>query len=313
MFIETGNLILALIWVLISASIIVEYAKKIAKAFNISEVFIGLTVLSIGTSLPEIFTHIMASINILNGIESSGIAVGTNIGSNIIQITLIMGVIALLTKVKSNKNILKIDYPVMLFSIFLLFLISLNGFIGRYEGILLTSLYIVFVGWLANKEKLIEKNTYKLKLSYFISLILGFTFLIISAKAVVDNAVSLSDIWGVSESLIGTLIIGIATALPEFITALIAVLRGSTNMSIGVLIGSNITNPLFALGIGAMISGYTINNSIIFYDLPFWFFISLLGMVFFKRKNSLGKKEAIILILFYLIYAILRIKYLAHI
>lgn len=313
MYTETGNLIISLIWVWLSANIIVEYARKIARAFNVSEAFIGLTVLSIGTSLPEIFTHIISSINILNGIESSGVAVGTNIGSNIIQITLILGVIALLTKVKTDKKILKMDYPIMLGSILLVFIFSLNGFIGHIEGFFLVSAYIIFLVWLSHKEKLIDKNPQKLELFHFLSLIVGFALLITSTKSVVNSALSLSHIWGVSESLIGVLIIGAATALPELTTALIALFRGSTSMSLGTLIGSNITNPLFALGIGAIISGYTIDASILWYDLPFWFFISLLAMLFFKRKMLLEKKEAITLIMFYIAYAILRIKYLAHI
>ncbi|MBW2985560.1 calcium/sodium antiporter [Candidatus Woesearchaeota archaeon] len=313
MYTETGNLIISLIWVWLSANIIVEYARKIARAFNVSDAFIGLTVLSIGTSLPEIFTHIISSINILNGIESSGVAVGTNIGSNIIQITLILGVIALLTKVKTDKKILKMDYPIMLGSILLVFIFSLNGFIGHIEGFFLVSAYIIFLVWLSHKEKLIDKNPQKLELFHFLSLIVGFALLITSTKSVVNSALSLSHIWGVSESLIGVLIIGAATALPELTTALIALFRGSTSMSLGTLIGSNITNPLFALGIGAIISGYTIDASILWYDLPFWFFISLLAMLFFKRKMLLEKKEAITLIMFYIAYAILRIKYLAHI
>jgi len=277
---------------LLCTNIIVEYARKIARAFNVSDAFIGLTVLSIGTSLPEIFTHIISSINILNGIESSGVAVGTNIGSNIIQITLILGVIALLTKVKTDKKILKMDYPIMLGSILLVFIFSLNGFIGHIEGFFLVSAYIIFLVWLSHKEKLIDKNPQKLELFHFLSLIVGFALLITSTKSVVNSALSLSHIWGVSESLIGVLIIGAATALPELTTALIALFRGSTSMSLGTLIGSNITNPLFALGIGAIISGYTIDASILWYDLPFWFFISLLAMLFFKRKMLLEKKRS---------------------
>ena len=255
----------------------------------------------------------MASINILNGIDSSGIAVGTNIGSNIIQITLILGVIALLTKVKTDKKILKRDYPIMLGAILFLFFLSLNNVIGRVEGFFLVSSYIIFIAWISKKEKIIDKNTKKLELFHFLSLIVGFALLITSTESVVNNALLLSQIWGVSESLIGALIIGAATALPEFTTALISILRGSTSMSLGTLIGSNITNPLFALGIGAMISGYTIDASILWYDLPFWFFISLLTMMFFKSKGLLDKKEAITLIVFYITYAVLRIKFLAHI
>ena len=313
MYIELLFLIFGLIFIWLSATITVEAAKKIAYAFNLHEAFIGLTVLSIGTSLPEIFTHIMSSINILKGIESSGIAVGTNIGSNIIQITLILGIIALLTKVHIDKKILKLDYPIMLGAILLLFLFALNQTIGRFEGFLLTAGYIWFLVWLSKREKVIEKNPEKHKLHYFLNLIIGLTALLFAAKIVVDNAISLSVIWGVSKSLIGVLMVGAATALPELTTALIAILKGSTKMSLGTLIGSNITNPMFALGIGAMISGYTIDSSILWYDIPFWFFISILAMMFFKKKMKLDKKEAITLIIAYLAYAIIRLKFFAHI
>ena len=313
MYIELLFLIFGLIFVWLSATITVDAAKKIAYAFNISEAIIGLTILSIGTSLPEIFTHIISSINILNGIESSGIAVGTNIGSNIIQITLILGVIALLTKVHTDKKILKLDYPIMLGAILLLFLFSLNQTIGRFEGFLLTFGYIWFLIWLVKKENVIERNPKKHKLHYFLNLTIGLATLLFAAKLVVDNAISLSTIWGVSESLIGVLMIGAATALPELTTALIAILKGSTKMSLGTIIGSNITNPMLALGIGAMISGYTIDSAILWYDIPFWFFISILAMFFFKRKMKLDKKEAITLIIAYFVYAIIRLKFFAHI
>lgn len=306
-------LILGLIGVWFFAGVVVNSAQKIARHFNISEAFIGLTILSIGTSLPEISTHIIASIDILKGIEASGIAVGTNIGSNIIQITFILGFIALLTKVRSDKKILKRDYFVMLGSILLLFLLSLNSRISRIEGIILTGLYIAYLIWIAKKEKVVEKNPFKT--DYLVDGLLiavGIAALLYSANVVVSNALKISSLWNLSGSFIGTSIIGVSTALPELTVALRAILKGSTGISLGTLIGSNITNPLLALGIGAIISGYTISPVLTFFDLPFWFAVSLIALFFFWRKLKLEKKEAIALIVLYLVYVAIKLRFFMH-
>ncbi len=306
-------LILGLIGVWFFAGIVVNAAQKIARSLNISEAFIGLTILSIGTSLPEISTHIIASIDILKGIEASGIAVGTNIGSNIIQITFILGFIALLTKVRSDKKILKRDYFVMLGSIILLFLLSLNARIGRLEGIFITVAYIVYLILIARKEKIVEKNPFKTDyLKDGLLIIGGIVALLYSANVVVSNALKISDLWNLSGSFIGTMMIGVSTALPELTVALRAILKGSTGISLGTLIGSNITNPMFALGIGAIISGYTISPVLTYFDLPFWFFVSLIALFFLWRKLKLEKKEAIALIILYVVYVAIKLKFFMH-
>ena len=105
-------------------------------------------------------------------------------------------------------------------------------------------------------------------------LVTGIIALLFSAEIVVKNAIILADAFGVTQTLIGTMVIGISTALPELTTALIGIKRGARDLSLGVLIGSNITNPLFALGLGAVIAPLTMANSIEYFDLPFWFFIS---------------------------------------
>ena len=133
--------IIGVIGLWLGAGITINGATEIAKKFKISYLFIGLTILSIGTSLPEIFTHIASSMKILQGIDASGVAVGTNIGSNIIQITLIMGMIGLFAIIKSSKKIQKRDGLVMLGSIALLWILGLDGSIARWEGLLLVLLY----------------------------------------------------------------------------------------------------------------------------------------------------------------------------
>ena len=306
-------LMLGLIGIWISAGIAVINLQKIAKAINMTEAFIGLTVLSIATSLPEIFTHLVVSMDVLKGIDTSNIAIGTNIGSNIIQITFIMGLIGLMVLVKSHKKILNIDSIVMLSGIILLFVMCLDGKISRTEGFILTFIYIGYLIYLTKGEK-IFRNHHKSKdniLKHSILTCIGLALLLYSAKVVVTNADTLAALWGVRDSFIGSIIIGLITALPELTVAIRAILKGSTGMSLGTLIGSNITSPLFALGIGAMVSGYTVDKVITFFDIPFWFFVSLLLIFFFKKKMKLGKPEAVTLILFYLSYLFMKIMFFA--
>ena len=306
---DITNFILALGVIWLGANFVVNSAVKIAKSLNLSHAFIGLTVVSIGTSLPEIFTHIFSSIDILKGIEASAVAVGTNIGSNMVQITFVMGLLGLLTVIKANRKILRRDYLVMLGSIAVLFLMSLDGRVGRIEGVLLVLAYALYLWALAKKEKMVEITEYKA--NYWKEgsiMVFGLIILGIAANAIVMHALNFADAWGISASFIGVLIIGISTALPELTTALIAILKGAHGISLGVLVGSNITNPLFALGIGAVISGYSIENAILWYDLPFWFFASLIPLLFFWKKLELRKWQALVMIIVYLAYGWFRIQ-----
>ncbi len=299
-------LLIGLVGIWLGAGFVVVNSQKLAKIMGIHETFVGLTILSIGTSLPEIFTHITTSLSNLKGIESSGISVGTNIGSNIIQITFIVGIVAIFGKIHTTRKFLKKDYCIMLGSIFTLFIFSYNGFISRIEGFILVAAYLVYLYFLAEKEELVgkieRKYSHKHTLFYLFLIGIGITALLFFANIVVKNALTLTEVWNVSHTFIGTMIIGVSTALPELTTAIRAILKGSAGMSLGTLVGSNITNPLFALGIGAIISGYSTGPVTIFFDLPFWFFVSLLPFFLLKRKKGITKWGAIVLIACYVIY-----------
>jgi cation:H+ antiporter len=139
-------------FVWLSAELIIYTSKKIANHFNLSDTFFGLTVLSIGTSLPEIGTHVAASLQVLAGNDASGLAIGTNIGSNTVQITAILGIVGFFMLIKAEREFLRKDYMLMLASIVLVFLFSLNNFLSRTEGFLLISLYLVYLYYLGKKE-----------------------------------------------------------------------------------------------------------------------------------------------------------------
>jgi len=308
LFILAGGLI-ALI---ISAEAIIKSAQIIAQKLNITETFIGLTLLSIGTSLPEISSHVIASYKVLQGdTQVSSIVLGTNIGSNAFQITVIMGLVALFAFVHANKSIIKRDYMVMLGSIVVIFLLSLNGFIGRLEGFLLIGLYLIYLWNLGKIEHFAQKVGDGYSQKHLIGAILlipiAFAGLFFSAYIVLGVAEQLVTLWGVSGSLVGVLVIGLGTALPELATAVSAIRAKSSGMSLGVLVGSNITNPLFGIGLGAIISGYTVSNNILWVDLPGWFLLSILPVIFLGNNMKLDTWEGVVLIGSWVAFAAFRL------
>ena len=302
-------LLVSLVGVLAGADLIVNGAVRIARSLNVSEAFIGLTVLSVGTSLPEIFTHIMSSIEVLRGqTAAAGISIGTNVGSNVIQITLILGLVGIFSRLRSDHLTLRRDYVVMLGGILLLFLLGLNGFIGRIEGVVLALLYIAYLIYLGKNEKVVEHNRYKTNYLWDGTiLVIGFVLLLFCADLVVDEALLVASDLGVATTFIGTMIIGVATALPELTTSIMALVKRSADLSLGTLIGSNITNPMLALGIGAAISGYEISRSVLFFDIPFWFIVSLIGLAFFWKKMELRHWQAGVMVAFYGVFAFFQI------
>jgi len=296
---EVLLIIVGIVGLWVSSEVLIKSAQAVAAKLKLSETFLGLTLLSIGTTLPEMGTHIVSSIAILRGTDLSGIALSTNIGSNIVQITAILGIVAFFLKIKSDKRFLDSDYIVMLLAIILLFVFGFNGHISRLEGGFLLGLYLIYLWKLGRSEHIVGKveNTHARGLWIHALLIpLGFLFLFLSSYLAVHNGEQLATLLNVEDTFIGALLLGLGTALPELAAALVAIKRKSSGMSIGVLVGSNITNPLFGIGLGALISTYTMSHTLLWLDIPFWFFVSVLALLFFWRKMNLEKKEAAMLV-----------------
>jgi cation:H+ antiporter len=311
--VELTSFILGLIGIWFGAHLAVDQALIIADKLKISKLFIGLTVLSIGTSLPEIFTHIISSFNELKGVAASNIAIGTNIGSNIFQITFIIGILGLMSVIKSSKSIQKRDGLVMLSSIAIVYLFGQNGIISQLEGAILLGLYFGYIYYLyTNEKELKHKYTpllHKLNMSHHIGLLLSGIFVLsLSANIVVSGALKFSELLGIEQSFFGLLIIGVATGLPEFTTALMGVMRKAKEISLGVLIGSNITNPMMGIGIGAIITDNPISKTIINFDIPFWFVTSAVLLLLFQKDHKLNKNGAILMLMTYLGYLIYKIN-----
>ena len=240
------------------ADFIVKGATGLAKKFKISEMIIGILIVGIGTSLPEIIITIRSAI-----IGKSDIVIGNGIGSSICNILLVVGIASICKPIKIDKRILNIHFPVFIISIILLGLFCNFGGhnqINRIEAFVLVLftfgyiIYTIYEGKIENKSKaqLDDKDKKEeislLKIALF--MIAGCLFLKYGADFVVNGAITIAEIFNISESIISMTIVAIGTSLPEIITSLVASVKKKSNLALGNVIGSNIFNICLLPGIG---------------------------------------------------------------
>ncbi|MEA2056799.1 MAG: calcium/sodium antiporter [Patescibacteria group bacterium] len=296
----------------LGSELITNAAQVIAKKMGLSEAFIGLTVLAIGTDFPEIMIAIDGAINKLNGADTTGLVVGNIIGSSMSQITLVLGVAGLLKVFKmKKKNVMK-NGVVLIAATLLLFLLAIDGELTQADGLIMVVSYLVYFFTLQRKTKL---SIFKGKVRKFkaknlvpaVKLIAGLVVLAQASELVLDHGVEISQILGVSQMIVGVIMIGLGTSLPELIVSISAVIKGSNGLSIGNLIGSNIVDILVALGASTLIAGWQIERSIATFDLAYLLFSTVIVVLFLLTKETLEKRESILLICLYAVYVSLKV------
>jgi cation:H+ antiporter len=321
--------VIAIVFLVFVADKVIGKSIKVSKKLGISQIFIGLTVISIGTSLPEITTHVVASLDIIRGnidpFIASATVLGTNIGSDIVQQNLIIGIVGILAILHGRiihikRSFLKSDFLIMILAAVLVLLFGYDGNISRVEGIVLFFGYILYLYFLWLKERKNIKDHKKIELNgkgkkgIFIDvayIVTGLAVIVFSAEYILQVSEFFVTHYNIGGSMIGILIVGIATSLPELTTSITAILKGASSISLGTLIGSNITNPMLALGLGAMISTYQVPRPIIVYDLPVNIITGVIIMWFLWRNRMLTKKASWIMISMYVVYVLIRLKYFA--
>ena len=301
--------LLGLVGLWIGSELMIRGALNISDRFKISRMFVGLTILAFLTDLPELFVTITGSYNILQGVDASGLIVGDIIGSSFGQAILMLGILGLFGVLTIKKRQLLRDGFMLLGSVLLLILVGIDGTVSRVEGGMLIFIYLFYLFTLFREEKVQEeKPTQKLKIRLpILYLFIGLAILLYSGNLAINNAVLLSGSWGVSQSFVGILIIGLGTSLPELFVSLTALRHKSGTMAVGNLIGSTIFDLLFVLGLGATISGLTMGGNLIRFDLPILFIFSGIVLILFSRKMKLKRNESLILVGLYVTYAILKI------
>ena len=312
-------LLLALGLLVVSADFFIEGAKGLARRGGIPEVVIGLTIVSIGTSLPEILVTSTSALNVTENQEVADFAIGGILGSVLVQITLILGFVALVKGLKIRPSWLNRDGLIMMLSLLLMtfFLISDEG-ITRFEGIILSSLYIVYISWLLYNRKEImdeessgEAESIELRslswsgAAYFVMVLIGLALAVFAAHHLVVNASDLAYEMNIPHSIIGTVVSGLGTSLPELTIAFMAAKR-SQGVAIGTLIGSNITDPLLSIGIAATVHPLYLTDAgsemIMLVILPASRISTAVALLLMRTSYEFRKWEGIILIVLYFIF-----------
>lgn len=288
----------------LGTELLIKGALKIASLYNFSHVFIGLTILAIGTDLPELLVAMKASLVSNQGLDTSGIIIGNALGSSIAQISVILGISGLTGYLTLTKKQLLGEGLIMPLSIVLTFLVAYDGIVSMTDGFILILAYLVYYISLLRLEKVTAQKTKKKEKAWpFILLILGGGFLIIYASdLVVEYAITLSDKWGVRQTFVGIIIISLGTSLPELAVSLNAAIKGSGGLSVGNLIGSNIFDLWIPIGVASVIAPIKVNTDYLITDFIVLLAVSCLILIFFNKTKGLQTKEALGLIIFYVIY-----------
>ena len=307
---------LALALLVTSADFFIKGAKGLAQRAGIPEVVIGLTIVSIGTSLPEILVTTTAAIDSSTNPDIADFAIGGIFGSILVQITLILGIVVLFRGINIRPSWLKRDGLIMLFSLLLLSLFIYTGNdLNRIEGIILILIYSLYVLWLLLHRKEIREDELSGKsieleptgsnwstAAYFVMITLGLYFAVFAANHLVLIASDLAVSMAVPHSVVGTTISGLGTSLPELTIALMAA-RKSEGVAIGTLIGSNITDPLLSIGIAAVISPLAITTSgaplLLNFIIPTTIAGSALAIFMMWTQYEFKRWEGLLLVLFY--------------
>lgn len=305
-------LIIGFFFLIKGADLFVDGAASIARKFNIPSMIIGLTIVAMGTSAPEAAVSITSSLSGQNDMSVANV-----VGSNFFNILVVLGVSSLISKLPVQKNTIKKDTPFLLIVSSLLLVFGINKYISRIEGLILLIVFVYFLYSTVKMAKsatnldsssdneiaLAESDTTTQTpiLKTVILSVIGILGIVIGGDMVVDSATSIATLFGMSANLVGLTIVAIGTSLPEFVTSIVAIKKGETEIAIGNVIGSNIFNILLVLGLATFISPITI-STLALIDIIFMLCITILLYLFMKKDYSLLKKHGIILVGIYIVY-----------
>ena len=292
---------------------LVKGSSSLARSLGVTPIVIGLTVVAFGTSAPELVVSLISSIQ-----GKSMIAVGNVVGSNICNIALVLGLSAVFNPIKSDPSVVRRDIPIMLAISVYLFLLMFNSTLGRIEGATLfigIILYTCMNYYLAKKESAgaaeieseLEEIGFVVSRSKQILLIAaGIAGVVGGAQIVVDNAVKIMSILGVSEKFIGLTIVAFGTSLPELATSVVAAIRGEMDISIGNLVGSNVFNIMSVLGAASLVRPIPIPGG--FFESGLWIdylvmmITSFLPWLMMRKNFTVKRSDGLILLACYVGY-----------
>ena len=306
--------ILGLIVLILGADLLVRGASRLAAAFGVSPLVIGLTIVAIGTASPEIAVSLKAAAS-----GQGDLTLGNVLGSNIFNILFILGVTSIVAPIVIAEQLIRKDAPIMLGVSLLTLALAVDGKLGWFDGSLLLIgmlVYIVFALKQSRTENRDVQNEYaeefaqkeprtiKHTLFNIGFILVGLGLLVLGSNWLVDSATQIAKSLGVSELVIGLTIVAVGTSLPEVATSVVAALKKESDIAVGNAVGSNIFNLLGVLGIGALVApdGISVISRVLQFDLPVMVFVAMVTLPIFYIDNRVSRVEGSLLLAYYVVY-----------
>ncbi len=312
MFLNILLILIGFVLLIKGADFLVDGASNVAKKFHIPEIIIGLTIVSIGTSMPELFVSMTSAID-----GYSDMAMGNVIGSNVCNLLLILGLSSIINPIKFKRETRLIEIPMcLIMTIISLIIFNIGNNVTRIEAIILIILFLLFIGYtivmgikgeeFENENKAVAAKSEKVKISIFKSIIyivVGIVALKFGGDFVVEGSVFIAKKFNISDAIISLTILAVGTSLPELVTSVTAAVKKNSDIAIGNIIGSNIFNILLILGVSALIKPIIYNPS---YNIQMT--ILILGTLVLSLfpiippKNEISKMNGVVYLLLYFVY-----------
>lgn len=312
--VSTIVLLLGLVGLYFGADFLIRGGANVALSMGIRKVVIGLTVVAFGTSLPEMVVSVTSTLA-----GKFDFAIGNVVGSNIANIALVLGVAAIIRPVDVEKVLIKLDMWILLGVSFLFMFLASDGVINFFDGIILIFAFVGYMFWIfyTAKEHHIESeidNGEKKKnvLLNLILLILGLGILVLGAQFTVKGGTAIAIDLGIPDLIIALTIFAIGTSLPELATAIVAQIRKEADITVGNIVGSNIFNILFVIGVSAIVAPIVVSNPVkeglevipaaLHIYMPIMLAIAIILLPLLATHNKVSRKEGIFLLLCYIAY-----------
>lgn len=307
------SLLVGLVLLVAGAEGFVRGSAKLAAVIGLSPLVIGLTVVSYGTSAPELAVSLRASL-----LGQAEIALGNVIGSNIFNILMTLGIASLIVPLTVAQQLIRLDVPIMIGVTGLMLMFAIDGELGRADGMILllgSIIYTAFLVYQSRKESDAEvqaeyekeyagteQKSWQQGLRNILLLLGGLVMLVAGANMLVFSATEVAEAMGVSQLIIGLTIVAIGTSLPELATSVVACYRGERDIAVGNVVGSNIFNILTILGVTATATGVPVSSAAISFDIPVMLAVAVACLPIFYTGNRISRWEGLLFISYYVAY-----------
>lgn len=311
MLVILGQILLGFAFLIFSGDLLVKGAVRLAQLFKVSVLVIGLTVVAIGTSAPEVFTSLSATLQ-----GSSALALGNVVGSNIANILLVLGAASLIFPIAIHKKIASRDACFMLFLTLVLVIFAYQNYLNFISGGIFLFLFILYLIKVVRQsraehdevlEKMIDEEEIKKSTDistkkaviFCVLAIIGLAF---GGKILITGAISFADYFGISQSFVGVSLVAFGTSAPELVTSIIAAIKKEADLALGNVVGSNIFNIALVMSICGFVSDLEVERSFLTFHLPYLLAVSLALYLMVKFGQKIGKFLGVLFLAFYVTY-----------